>query len=100
MVCLFYGQDGGFLGEHVARGGPAAVSTDRARLTRHAVELGARYVILAHNHPQGEARPSRQDLHATRQTYRLFDALGMRLVDHAIVTRGGACFSFREEGLI
>lgn len=100
IVCLFYGPDGAFIAEYARRGTATAVMADRSALSRRAVGLCARYVVLAHNHPSGEARPSARDIETTRQIYRLFEALGMRLVDHAIVARGGASFSFLRQGLV
>ena len=56
-------------------------------------------VIFAHNHPSGEVQPSDEDL-TTQQ--RLVDAaklLGIRVLDHLIVSKKGY-FSFQEAGLV
>uniref|UniRef100_UPI0035C7DF34 JAB domain-containing protein n=1 Tax=Sphingomonas sp. TaxID=28214 RepID=UPI0035C7DF34 len=61
--------------------------------------LNARAVLLAHNHPRGDPRPSRQDVHFTRRLFATLDAIGVRLLDHYVVAPGG-WMSFRRDGLL
>ena len=61
--------------------------------------LDARAVLLAHNHPRGDARPSRQDLNFTRRLFATLDAIGVRLLDHYVVAPGGWT-SFQQAGLL
>lgn len=56
-------------------------------------------VILAHNHPSGELRPSEADLRTHEQLTEAGKILGLRMLDHIIVSRKGH-FSFQESGLI
>ncbi|WP_199438605.1 JAB domain-containing protein [Vibrio owensii] len=83
-----------------------AVGTiDRASLyprevVRAMVTNGATALILAHNHPAGEATASQAD---RRMTRRICDALGLidcRLIDHIILSANGNRFSFNEAGFI
>jgi DNA repair protein RadC len=69
------------------------------RILRDAVTFGASDLIVAHNHPGGDPAPSLQDVRATRRLAEGADALGLRLVDHIVVARGGWA-SFRLLGLI
>lgn len=62
-----------------------------------ALRFDARGVVMAHNHPSGDANPSIADREATRVLARALDPLGIRLVDHLVVTRG-AVTSFRALG--
>jgi DNA repair protein RadC len=62
-----------------------------------ALRLDARGVVMAHNHPSGDASPSAADREATRLLARALDPLGVRLVDHLVVTRGKVT-SFRALG--
>ena len=64
-----------------------------------ALAFGAAAVVMAHNHPSGDATPSRADRDATRMLARALDPLGVRLLDHLIMTRGGVT-SFRALGLL
>ena len=56
-------------------------------------------VIFAHNHPSGELQPSEADLRMHDQLTEAGKILGLRVLDHVIVTRKGY-FSFQEAGLI
>ncbi|MBI5209670.1 MAG: DNA repair protein RadC [Elusimicrobia bacterium] len=62
-----------------------------------AVERRAAAVIVAHNHPSGELRPSPEDLETTRRLAQAGRILGLPLLDHVIVTERGH-LSFRREG--
>ncbi len=59
----------------------------------------ARGMIIAHNHPSGDPRPSRADKAATRRLAETADALGIILHDHLIFA-GAECSSFRQLGLL
>ena len=50
-----------------------------------AVSSNAASAVLAHNHPDGIAKPSAQDLITTKQIQRIFEHLGVNLIDHFIV---------------
>lgn len=56
-------------------------------------------VILAHNHPSGELRPSRNDLEVHKQLVDSGKILGIKVLDHLIVTKKGYC-SLQEQGFI
>ena len=56
-------------------------------------------VIFAHNHPSGDLQPSEADLRTHEQLTEAGKILGLRVLDHLIVTRKGH-FSFQEAGLI
>ncbi len=45
----------------------------------------AAYVVLAHNHPGGEPEPSREDFALSSEFARLFNTIGMPLLDHYII---------------
>ncbi len=64
-----------------------------------ALALQARAIIVAHNHPNGDHRPSAADIAATRKLARLCRDLEIALHDHVIIA-GGNRYSFREEGLL
>ncbi|MBO9713991.1 JAB domain-containing protein [Sphingomonas sp.] len=63
------------------------------------LRLDARGVVMAHNHPSGNATPSNADREATRLLARALDPLGVRLLDHLVVARSGVT-SFRALGLL
>lgn len=66
---------------------------------KRALELNASAIILVHNHPSGDATPSKEDIAMTEQIRKGTDALGLSLHDHLIVGSGGS-YSFRTNGLL
>ena len=56
-------------------------------------------VIFAHNHPSGDPKPSDVDAKTHKQLTEAGKILGLRILDHIIVTKKGY-FSFQESGLI
>lgn len=54
---------------------------------RAAIEYNAVAVILAHNHPSGEVNPSEQDTEVTKQIVQAGKILGIRVLDHVIITK-------------
>ena len=56
-------------------------------------------VIFAHNHPSGDLQPSQSDLQLQEQLTEAGKILGIRVLDHVIVSRKGY-YSFQETGLI
>lgn len=64
-----------------------------------ALELFASAVIIAHNHPGGDTKPSRGDLEMTQRLKSALAAIEIELYDHVIVS-DRSDFSFRSESLI
>lgn len=85
--------------ELVGRGGVSGTVADVRLIIKPAVEHLASSIIIAHNHPSGNLRPSDSDLHLTKkvnEAARLFD---IQLADHLII--GDAAYlSFADEGLL
>jgi DNA repair protein RadC len=68
-------------------------------IMKRALELGATALILVHNHPSGDPKPSQADIDMTQQIIRAATALSITVHDHVIVSRNGYA-SFRNLGLI
>jgi DNA repair protein RadC len=68
-------------------------------IARDALSYEAHYLLMAHNHPSGDATPSRDDIAFTLRLARTLDAIGVMLVDHLIVSPN-ATTSFRQTGLL
>ena len=56
-------------------------------------------VIFGHNHPSGELAPSEADIQIHRQLCQAADILGIRVLDHLVVSRKGF-ISFQSQGLL
>jgi DNA repair protein RadC len=68
-------------------------------VVKRALELSATALVLVHNHPSGDTKPSRADIDMTRMIESAAKPLGISLHDHIIVGRG-VHFSFKGEKLI
>jgi DNA repair protein RadC len=64
---------------------------------RGAVIAGAAAVVLAHNHPSGEASPSEADIKVTRDLIRAGQILKIEVLDHVILGNPGHC-SLKAQG--
>lgn len=55
-----------------------------------ALRHGAHSLLLTHNHPSGDPRPSKADIDATLLILRALEPIGIKLHDHIIISRGDA----------
>lgn len=60
---------------------------------------GSAAIVLAHNHPSGDARPSKSDCVATRRLAAAAEALDCTILDH-LVFGGSDCVSMRQLGYL
>ena len=85
--------------EALAEGSISELPIQARQILIRALEVGAAGLILVHNHPSGDPRPSKGDIQATRRIADAARALEILVHDHIIVARSGWS-SFRELGLI
>ncbi len=97
-VAAHLDASGRLLGVSEASGTASSIALPVRRLARDALIQDARFLLLAHNHPSGDPRPSKGDIDTTRRLARLLKLLDIRLYDHLILTRQGDYTSFRELG--
>ena len=64
-----------------------------------AARHGSKGLILAHNHPSGDANPSATDKRITRRLALVGEAMDVAILDH-LVLAGGECRSMRQMGLL
>ena len=63
------------------------------------INLNAKSIILAHNHPSDNITPSKSDIELTNEIAKGLKNFGALLIEHIIITKN-SYFSFLEEGLI
>ena len=68
-------------------------------VVKRALALNASALILVHNHPSGDPKPSRDDIEMTREIKTAAGALGVAIHDHLVIGRKGHA-SFRSLGLL
>lgn len=69
---------------------------------RNAIINKANSVILCHNHPSGDLKPSAADINLTRRLKETGDLLGIQVLDHLIINgiNQHEVFSFKEKGVL
>ena len=85
--------------ERLRRGTVGQVAFTPREVLETALLHKASNIILVHNHPGGNARPSGPDLRLTGELAGLASALGITLVDHVVVTED-ACYSLERDTLL
>lgn len=63
-----------------------------------ALAQDAHALLVAHNHPSGDSRPSAQDNDVTHRLAEAGRVLGIRLIDHIVYADRGGVYSYAEEG--
>lgn len=82
----------------VYRGTVNSVNIRTAELVKEAVRVNAPVLILAHNHPSNDVRPSPEDVRLTRLVSDAADILDIDVLDHLVIGHG-QFVSLRERGL-
>ena len=84
----------------VARGTITASTVYPREVVKMALQHNAAALVVAHNHPSGNPEPSEQDRQLTRTLYLACSFMNIRLLDHIIVGRAAATFSFADHGIM
>lgn len=99
-VALFLNRGNRVLGGYrVSSGGIAGTVVDIRLILSIALKCLASGVILAHNHPSGELKPSKVDIDLTQKLKEAAKLMDINLLDHLIITISGF-YSFADEGII
>lgn len=96
---LFLDAQNRLLDETVADGSIKQAPVYPREVMRRALQVGATALILVHNHPSGDPRPSRSDIDMTRRIIDAGRELDVTVHDHLVVARTGWT-SFRARGLL
>ena len=85
------------IGYHLlSKGGISSTVVDNKLLFSLALESLATSLILAHNHPSGNLKPSKQDKAVTRKVKNMAEVMDLNLLDHIILTKNSH-YSFADE---
>lgn len=85
--------------ERCSAGGMAGTVTDPKIIFKAALEYRASSLILVHNHPSGNTKPSEADLRITKKLKEAGALLDIPVLDHLIFTDSGY-YSFADEGIL
>lgn len=98
FVAVFINQANNTIGWYVvSQGGITGCIVDVRMLFAAALKVGAVGMVVAHNHPSGNLKPSVADLKITKCIQAVADVHDMQILDHIIVTSDGY-YSFGDEG--
>ena len=87
------------LDHHVGDGSIDEAAIHPREVIRKALDIGARALIIVHNHPSGDPAPSRADIEITSRIAEAGRLMGVTVHDHVIIGRNDHV-SLRSKGLI
>lgn len=80
----------------ISEGGLNSTNCDVRTILQGALLTNAVAIILAHNHPSGNVKPSTEDIKSTAQITKAAKLLDISVLDHIIYTREN-CYSFADD---
>ena len=83
--------------ECISNGGTTTVIADPKLIFKNALNLNATAIILGHNHPSGNPRPSEDDRQLTKKLIAAGKLLDISVIDHIIIGNE-RYYSFRDHG--
>ncbi len=85
--------------EHIGKGGLTSTVADIRIILKNALLNSASRLIVAHNHPSGNLKPSREDISMTEKLKEAAALMDIKLLDHLVIGDNNYC-SMADEGLI
>ena len=83
----------------LSKGGITGTVVDVRLLFAVALKCNACGIIVSHNHPSGNTKPSDADIILTKKIKKCSDLLDITLIDHLIITKN-VFYSFSSEGML
>lgn len=84
----------------VSNGSLSGTIADVRIIMQYALKANAQAIIVSHNHPSGNQKPSECDLTITKKISEAGKILDIPLLDHLILTPDNNYYSFADEGLL
>ena len=83
----------------ISSGGTTGTVVDLKVVFQTALKVNAHFIILCHNHPSGNLKPSEADIRITKSIKDAGRFMEIPLLDHLIIT-DESFFSFADDGMI
>lgn len=83
----------------LSKGGITGTLVDVRIVMKQSLELGAVAILLAHNHPSGNLKPSQADKNITQKIKTASESLDIKVLDHLIITQNDY-FSFADNQIL
>jgi len=84
----------------ISNGSLSGTLVDIRIIMQYALKANAHSIIVSHNHPSGNCKPSENDLSITQKIKEAGKILDISLLDHLILTPDDTYSSFADEGLL
>ena len=84
----------------MSTGGITGTVVDIRLLLSVALKTAATGIIIAHNHPSGNLKPSEADKELTNKIKKASEYMDIKLLDHLIIVPEGKYLCFTEDGLL
>lgn len=99
FFCIFLNRANKVISvKQMSKGGYSGTIADGKAIFKAGIEIQAQGIILAHNHPSGNCKPSQSDKNLTQQLKNFGAMIDLPVLDHIIFTDNGY-FSFVDEGM-
>lgn len=85
--------------QKISSGGMTGTVVDTRVVFKEALDHHATCIVLCHNHPSGQLKPSQADIDLTRKLCQSGKIMDIQVVDHLIIGDAGY-FSFADEGIL
>lgn len=69
----------------ITNGKQNSVTFDIKSILLEAIKTGYNKIILVHNHPSGDSKPSRDDIEVTKKIREITEIIGIKFLDHIII---------------
>lgn len=86
--------------QKLSKGGITGTVVDVRIILATALKSLATGIIVAHNHPSGQLKPSQSDIELTKRLKSGCDLLDIAMLDHIVLTPDGNYYSFADEGCL
>ena len=97
FIAIYFDSKCNVLGmKHLFSGDTDMVFAKPNEIFRYAIKLGAPALVVMHNHPSGDSKPSENDIEFTERLVEMAYATNILLLDHIIV--GNSYYSFNDNG--
>lgn len=99
FMILYFDTRNKLINEEVSIGTLNASLVHPREVFKKAIKDNVAQIIVAHNHPSGDSKPSEDDISTTKRLADAGKLVGISIIDHLVIT-SSEYFSFKEEGLV
>lgn len=99
FTILYFDTRNKLINEEISIGTLNASLVHPREVFKKAIKDNAAQIIIAHNHPSGDPKPSEEDISTTKRLIEAGKLVGISIIDHLIITSDGY-FGFKEKGII